>query len=737
MNFRRWYALPLYLFSAALSLFPLLGESGEVLLWRGGAYSDLLISHWPNAQFVRRAIVEWGQLPLWNPTILSGTPLAADPLAGIWYLPTWLAIVLPPELGFNLLIWLHLAWAGIGCWRLARELGVSHSGAVVCGLAFSATPKLVGHVGLGHVSLLFAVSWTPWAALAAARAATALPSLSDAVPSEESGAPARGGSALKAPGWVPHGDRPAARAALAGAIAGVSFLADPRWFVFLALLTLAVFLWRAAHSRLKPQLGMLAVGGSVALAIASVLLLPLAEFVRLSTRAGLPASESAALSLPWPQLIGVLAPELGGWPEWQPYAGAVVLFLAVLAIVGFRPAARFWLGVVVFGLLFALGDAAPLYPVLRAFVPGLAQLRVPPRSLLLTAFGLSMLGALGVDTLMGMARRRAGRLGLGLFALYLGSGALHWLMLGALPPQERLIRTVPWLTSGIFVGLVGGWIASGLRQRVSHGAFALFLGALLLMDLILVNLTTLRADPLTTDPVVEAAAEVLGPYERAFSPSYSLRQPSAAAFGLQLADGVNPLQLARYYDFMQAATGFPQVGYSVTLPPFPNGAVQEPWGFAPDLERIGLLAVSTIVSAYPLDGSGLEPIGTVGAERLYHNPAVRPRAWIETGSGLVRAELLKWSPNRIELRSSAAGQLVLSEVDYPGWVASVDGVATQIQPYAELLRSVEVPSGTHTVVFSYRPVVLLAGATLTVIGLLVTASLWVRQGSAPTRGGAA
>lgn len=732
MRFSRLYPVPLYLIAAALSLLPVLAAPGQVLLWRGGAYSDLLISHWPNAHFVRQAIAEWGQLPLWNPTILSGAPLAADPLAGIWYLPTWLAIALPPGIGFNLLIWLHLAWGGIGCWRLARELGLSHAGAVVCGLAFSATPKLLGHVGLGHVGLLFAVSWTPWAALAAARAAAALEPAGGATSANGTNSRART-EAPPSAGREQFGDRPAARAALAGAVAGVAFLADPRWFFFLALLTVAIFLWRAAHSHLTQRLAMLALGGSVSLAVASVLLLPLAEFVRLTTRAGLPPSEGAALSLPWPRLIGLVAPELGGWPEWQPYAGAVVLFLAVLAMVEFNPAARFWLGVAAFGLLFALGDAAPVYPLLRAVVPGLAQLRVPPRSLLLTAFGLSMLAGLGVDSLEEMARRRVGRLALGLFALYLGSAAVHWLTLAHQPPQERLIRTIPWITSGVFVGIVGGWTASVFRNRLSHGAFALFLCAVLVMDLTLVNLTTLRADPVATDPAVRLAADLLGPHERALSPSYSLSQPSAAVSGVQLADGVNPLQLAHYYDFMQAATGFREVGYSVTLPPFPSGAVAKPWGFAPDLERLGLLAVSTIVSAYPLDDTGLEAVETAGGQRLYRNPAVRPRAWIETGGGLVPADLLSWTPNRIEVRSSEAGRLVLSEIDYPGWVATVDGVPAQIHRYADLLRSVEVPAGMHTIVFSFRSAVLVAGAALTVIGSLVTLSLWLRGGAATAR----
>ncbi|MEE8568123.1 MAG: hypothetical protein V3S81_05895, partial [Anaerolineales bacterium] len=63
--------------------------------WRGASYSDLLISHWPNAFYLRQSIFKWGQIPLWNPTTLGGAPFAADPLSGLWYPPNWLTLVIP------------------------------------------------------------------------------------------------------------------------------------------------------------------------------------------------------------------------------------------------------------------------------------------------------------------------------------------------------------------------------------------------------------------------------------------------------------------------------------------------------------------------------------------------------------------------------------------------------------------------------------------------------------------
>ncbi|HEX2980018.1 MAG TPA: hypothetical protein VHO48_07125, partial [Anaerolineaceae bacterium] len=60
--------------------------AGQFLFQPGSNYSDLLISHYPNALFLKQMLVEWRQLPLWSSTILSGAPFAANPLSGIWYL---------------------------------------------------------------------------------------------------------------------------------------------------------------------------------------------------------------------------------------------------------------------------------------------------------------------------------------------------------------------------------------------------------------------------------------------------------------------------------------------------------------------------------------------------------------------------------------------------------------------------------------------------------------------------
>ncbi len=56
-------------------------------------YSDLMLTHYPNALYLKQSIIEFHQVPLWSTLIHSGAPFAANPLSGIFYLPGSLALL--------------------------------------------------------------------------------------------------------------------------------------------------------------------------------------------------------------------------------------------------------------------------------------------------------------------------------------------------------------------------------------------------------------------------------------------------------------------------------------------------------------------------------------------------------------------------------------------------------------------------------------------------------------------
>jgi hypothetical protein len=105
-----------------------------------------------------------------------------------------------------------------------------------------------------------------------------------------------------------------------------------------------------------------------------------------------------------------------------------------------------------------------------------------------------------------------------------------------------------------------------------------------------------------------------------------------------------------------------------------------------------------------------------------------------TGTGPSRVTLVSDEAMRIELAAEmeGSGYVVLADAYYPGWTASVDGVAVPIQVADGLFRAVFVQGGTHRVVFSYRPRALWLGLALSVSTLAAAALvLWRTRASNP------
>jgi hypothetical protein len=707
--------------AAALMAVPALGLAALLLdpagfpLWRGGAYSDLLISHWPIAAFIRESIATWHEVPLWNPLILSGMPLTADPLAGFWYPPNVVAWLTSSGLGFNLLFWAHLGFAAWGVMRLLRSEGASPPAALLGGVAFAATPKLVGHVGLGHLTLVEAVCWTPWILLAIRRAID---------------------GALEPAGrlW---------RFGSAGALTGFVFVIDPRWAIPAGLLGLAYAGKCLAHS--QPRQGRIRFGRSlvaclIGLGVAAPALIPLLELLRMTTRWGMAAEVAEEMSLAPARLIGAALFDGGGWPETQTYLGAtVVLLLAVGAAATLRRG-RFWSVTLVVSLLLALGSFTPLYGWIMRFVPGMSSLRVPARFYLIVALAAAMLAGHAFDNLREVlsdvraARRvRLAAVGVGALAI-------------ALPVTALLLRVKQSGASDLaqsWAGLAGGILACAAAACVlvivkgtrAGRVAGMVLLALVALDLGWANMFTLRVEPaeaaLSADACAPAGERVEYGVRRTFSPSYSVPQQAALLCGLELADGVNPLQLTAYRDAMASATGFSTGSYSVTLPPFPNGDVRVDWHPTIDADALGQLNVERIVSAYPIDAPDLELLAQEDGQWIYRNLKVRPRAWMEpddAGTGEWRSVAsFEWTPNRIQIRVDGPGRLVLSEVAYPGWQARVDGDPVAVETYAGVLRSVELAPGEHEVVFSFMPSSLYGGIAIGALALLGLLVLKVRR----------
>ncbi|RQV99411.1 hypothetical protein EH221_00215, partial [bacterium] len=363
----------LILFIPLLILFP--GFSNFIFP-QNSDFSDLTISHLPNLIYLKKCISTWGEIPLWSNMILSGYPFAADPLSGIWYPFTWLLAFLPQPFGYNAVILLHLLIGGTGVFLLLREEGKGYWGAIIGAVAFQLMPKILSHYAAGHISLVFAVSFTPWVLLAEKKRRSSCGRLWKIAP----------GILL---GWIA--------------------LADIRWIPYVGIAWMAIFidemisLWRkrvvSKEKRgllnlplfLQESAGMM-LQFFTAVGISAPALLPLIQYSSMTARASMEIADRLAFSLSPVRLINLIFPDIGGYAEWIVYPG-IFCFLSLIAVVADRKsrhANRIWIVLLFISFFIALGSHNPFMSLLTR-IPGFDYLRVPPRALFLGGLSFSIL----------------------------------------------------------------------------------------------------------------------------------------------------------------------------------------------------------------------------------------------------------------------------------------------------------------------------------------------------------
>lgn len=349
----------------------------DLILARGDAFS-YFYPYWD----ARDAALSAGQLPLWAPELFGGVPLLANTQLGTLYPPNWLTVSLPAPDAVRVAILLHLAWAGMGAFWLARSaLGASRLAALVAGVVYAFGGSVAGHIE--QINQLQGLSWTPWLFLLLTLAARA-----------------------RASHWLaPFG--------LAWAL---QILSGHTQTVFISGVGLGIYaLWLGLPARrdTTPRIRLtpvLIVGAAAALAVVFALpqLIPAQGLIEISNRAGgLNPQQATAFSLE-PVMIGRgLLPGYAGRPfsEYLGYIGVIGLALLSLGLLRPDPRRWPWAALVVVGLVFALGRYTPIYWAL-AELPGFNLFRVPARWLVLAGLGAALLAANGIDALIAGASGR-------------------------------------------------------------------------------------------------------------------------------------------------------------------------------------------------------------------------------------------------------------------------------------------------------------------------------------------
>lgn len=423
------WALPL------LALLDILVYGGVLLRDGGGIFSrkdlDLPIGIW-GLEFIYGEL-RHGNLPLWNPYILCGTPSFASFQTLVLYPPAWPFMVLPLGLGCNLWIMFHVFWIGAGMfWWLSRR-GL-HPFACVVGavlLMFGSTTTL--KIYAGHISVLSAMSWAPFLLVV-------FDALIDAPRKNE-----------RRITWVLMGIFCVAMQIAAGFPQHVFYTAGIGGIYFIARLWAAREYSWPLRARAFAAFCLVYFGGAMLL---MVQLLTAWQTSKETARAAALSFKFISMSsFPPENLLTLLMPTIFGgdshlsyWGRW--YAWEATLFIGVvgffLLLFGLRSSGRSrWLfaSCAAIMVLLALGKYTPFLHFLYDYVPVFGSFRSSARALFEASIFLCGLSALGLDSLL-RAPKPTARTLQGYATLALICAAL-------------LLALGLWATSGSAVGFWG------------------------------------------------------------------------------------------------------------------------------------------------------------------------------------------------------------------------------------------------------------------------------------------
>ena len=623
---------------AALLL--LLGLRPDSLPFAPGArFSDAALAHWPAALRLRQSVLFNGEFPVWQDTIMGGQPFAANPLNKTAYPFQWLVLLLSPASHLNVLIVLHLLLGGLGMWRWARALGLLPEAAAVSAFTYALAPRALGHLGAGHLDLVYALAWWPWLMLSA--------------------------------GTLGQPDRLLRRVLQTGLFAGLLLLADLRLGLFALALAGGYTLWRAACARRWRAAWRLLPAGMIAGGLALAVILPLLAWGPYLSRGDLDSRGAALYSLEPPHLVGLALPPRAGTPETFTYLGLVTLTLAAIGLLADLRARWFWLAAALVAGVYAFGANGPLWPLLTEAIPALRWFRVPARAWLVVGLCAALLAGYGVQVVMDWsARLRRGAALDRLRALRLAAGGLAGgaLLCGGFSLAAAGLDPLIGLGTALVGLLTAGTLLLALYGIVPQGWAAWALLVILVLDSGWTGAAWLEwRGPESWLRHQDDLAEALATADRVYSPNYALEQQVAAEQSLQLFGGVDPFQLRGLAAAITQASGVTTQGYSVVQPPLvgadTDGALETAnCGAAPDLGLLAQWRVSHIVSRCPLVALEAAPasLRVVNHTYVYNNPAYTGTADLNAAGWPVNWPGLPNSSAVEDLNHLTVGAAVLS-----------------------------------------------------------------------------
>ncbi len=686
---------------------------------------------YPLAHFQRDCF--WrGELPFWDPYNNCGVPFLAQWNTMPLYPPTLIYLALPFTWSLSFFSLLHLWWAGIGMYFLARRWTGHNFAAAFAGTAFAFNGYTLNLIMWpSHIATF---SWMPWVVLAVEAA------------------------------WR-DGGKKIPLAAFAGALqmlAGGPETIFLTWLI-VAALGLQQFIFRGSDAsspdRSPPRLAMLwrfPLVVALVISLSAAQLLPFLDLVAHAQR------ETGYTDLRWsmpgfglanflvPMAFGSTATEgifFQHGQNWTSsyYLGLGTLWLALLAVLGRREwHVRLLIIIATAGLLCALGGHTPFYPLLRKLVPQLSFITYPVKFVMTVAFAAPLLAAFALADFKNQKRM----LPLGAILLMLIGGIVVWTQLASRPDEDAHAALLNGLSRAVFL-LLNGAVLFGLARKTKSPLlrFApLFLILVAWLDVFThepnqnptvppgVFQLNLARDKLAMRPQPELGGSraMLSPAAALELTRFAVSNPQAnlLAKRLGLCADVNLLDAMPKVDGFFSLTprqfdGLLTLIYSVT-----NGnwsRLEDFLGVSQYTSPTNVLGWQARTNFLPLVSAGQKPVfldddvalGAFGRNQfdgrkiVFLPPEEKP---LVTVSNQTAAKILssRFGDDTVDFAVEAAAPslVVVAQTFYHDWRAEIDGQPASLLRANVAFQAVQVPAGTHRVHLFYRDRAFQIGAAI-------------------------
>lgn len=710
LSLKKHYPLLIIVLLSAILFSPIwLG----IIDFYSGDGSDLIPYFYGSKLLLYQTFQELREIPLWNPYIMFGQPVAGNLQFALFY-PLNVIFLL---FSFFKALWLyqsiHLAIAGTGAYFLARFTGCKNVSSMVAGCLYMLNGRILYYINAGWLGYFSSICWLPFFVLASMMV-------------------------------LEKKDRHFPLAF--GIIFALTLLSGTPQYAFMGFWLFwikgigQIFLPQSRKDRLS-LIYRLLLSSLISFLLVSVQLFPAFEQTYLSSRIYFNSTSSLyGFHFDWSlkQWFRIFfRPEFlkhdFAW-ELCAYIGIGGMVLSFIGLFAYRKHFKYALIWGIFPWLFSMGDAFAPFEFILKNIPGMAMLTNPSRYFIFSILILCVFAGSGFDYLIDIEDKKRNLL------LFLSTAALGLFLANfyILPYGQNTAS----LNVRYFGAMICFFLLAGLYLYKRFQLFQIVLTCVLIADPILVASNGIltgyhKKDLKPPVKILEAIKEHRGPVRIGSIQPVNLRAYRLTPLSdwifiqnkIDRAGGYEPLAMLSTLNFLTKLDGTKPISETM-------------WAFRlfdfarPDL--YDLAGITHLITFKPIINPRLKlktqdtitmPNFSGGWWKnkpvyLYENVKAFPRAFFigeDSKERIIPVGMKYVSPDRryVYIHSKKPGTIIISESFHPGWIAIEDNKPIPLKPFLSTFISCHVPEGEHEIRLEFAPRSFRIGLHFTQTGLFL------------------